>query len=50
MAYDRASLDDGNAEQESQHGAFPEASVGLEGLIPSGSLLNTNVRLSRKSM
>ena len=33
LAHARTPLGSGNAQQESQHGAFPAASVGLEGLI-----------------
>ena len=32
VAHARTSLDGGDAQQESQHGAFPPTSMGLEGL------------------
>lgn len=37
MAHARTSLDGGNAKQESQHGAFPATSLGLEGLTIRGA-------------
>lgn len=35
MAHARAPLDGRDEEQKGQHGAFPEASLGLEGVISS---------------
>ena len=38
MAHDGASLDGGDAEQESQHGPFSCESMGLEGLRETGEI------------
>ena len=43
MAHARTSLDGGNAWEESQHGAFPATSLGLEGLRIASKRFSTGL-------